>query len=251
MIDWRDRIRAFGIHGAISLCVAAIAFILVFFVWYPSYYREISGGRELFWILITVDVILGPLLTLSVFDRRKSFQALAFDLSVIGLVQLIALSYGLWTVFVARPVHLVFEYDQYRVAHAVEVPVDLLDKTPPGIVALPLAGPTVLSLRPTRGNETFDIAMAELAGAPACARPDLWQPYEMARTSILQKAKPVTELLARLPDKSGIINHVIKKTGRPTEQLRYLPLRGRNAFWTALIDPQTTEILGVIPLDPY
>ena len=44
---------------------------LVFALWYPYPYREISGGRELFLIVVAVDVIMGPLLTLAVFNRSK------------------------------------------------------------------------------------------------------------------------------------------------------------------------------------
>ena len=251
MFNWRDRFRAFGIHFLISLCLAAIAALLVFFVWYPFPYREVSGGRELFLILVSVDVILGPLLTFSIFDRRKSRRALAFDFSVIGLAQLAALSYGLWTVFVARPVHMVFEYDRFRVVHAIEVPENLLTKTPAEIVALPITGPTMLSIRVAKGNEIVDVTLAELNGTPASARPDFWQPYESARSSVLQHAKPASALLTRFPGQAALINHGIESAGRPAEQLLYLPLFGRKEFWTVLIDKDTTQVLFAIPLDPY
>lgn len=251
MLSWRDRFKASGIHFSISLSVAALAALLVFSVWYPYPYRDISGGRELFLILVTVDVILGPLLTFSIFDRRKSRRALAFDFSAIGLTQLAALGYGLWVVFAARPVHLVFEYDRFRVVHAVEVPQELLPKTPPGIDALPLTGPTMLPLRPTTGSERADAVMAELAGTPTAARPDFWQPYEAARASVLQQAKPVSALKQRFPAQATLIEQGIAASGRPAERLLYLPLYGRKEFWTALIDPDTTQVLATIPLEPY
>ena len=251
MFNWRDRLTAFGIHFSISLGVAVLAALLVFLVWYPYPYREISGGRELFLILVTVDVILGPLLTFSIFDRRKTRRALAFDFTTIGLTQLAALGYGLWTVFSARPVHLVFEYDRFRVVHAVEVPQDLLSKTPAGIEALPITGPTMLSLRPTTGSERADTVMAELAGEPTAARPDFWQPYETARSAVLTRAKPVSALKARFPTKAGEIDRGIAASGRPVEQLLYLPLYGRKEFWTALVDRESAQVVATIPLDPY
>jgi hypothetical protein len=251
MFNWRDRLTASGIHFLISLGFAAAAALLVFMVWYPYPYREISGGRELFLILITVDVILGPLLTFSIFDRKKTRRALAFDFAVIGLTQLAALGYGLWTVFSARPVHLVFEYDRFRVVHAIEVPQELLPKTPPGIDALPLNGPTTLSLRPARADERADAVMAELAGTPTAARPDFWQPYELARASVLQHAKPVSALKARFPAQAGRIDQGIAASGRPAEKLLYLPLFGRKDFWTVFIDPDSTAVVAAIPLDPY
>ena len=45
---WADRLRASGIHLALSLVVAGLAALFVFGIWYPYPYREISGGRELF-----------------------------------------------------------------------------------------------------------------------------------------------------------------------------------------------------------
>jgi hypothetical protein len=251
MDNWRDRLKAFGIHFSISLAVAALAAMLVFFIWYPYPYREISGGRELFLILVTVDVILGPLLTFSIFDRRKSRLALGVDFSAIGITQLAALGYGLWVVFAARPVHLVFEYDRFRVVHAVEVPPALLPKTPPGIDALPLSGPTMLSLRQVKDSEKVDAVMAELAGAPTAARPDFWQPYETERAAVLKHAKPVSELKKRFPAQATLIDQGIAASGRPAEKLRYLPLVGRKEFWTAFIDAETTQVLAAIPLDPY
>lgn len=100
---WADRLKASGIHLGVSLIVAALAALLVFGIWYPYPYREISGDR---------------------------------DLMVVALLQLSALGYGLWTVFVARPVHMVFEYDRFRVVHAIDVAPELLARTPPGILKI-------------------------------------------------------------------------------------------------------------------
>ena len=105
---WKDRLRASAIHLAISLGIAALAALLVFALWYPYPYREISGGRALFLILVSVDVIIGPLITLAVFNRAKPAKELRRDLASGGLIQLAALAYGLWTMFLARPVRRVF-----------------------------------------------------------------------------------------------------------------------------------------------
>ena len=61
-IAWQARLKASGIHFGISLTIALMAALLVFVVWYPYPYREISGGRELFFIVVTVDVILARII---------------------------------------------------------------------------------------------------------------------------------------------------------------------------------------------
>ena len=153
MVIARERLNASGIHLGNSRCIAALAALLVFAVWDPYPYREVSGGRELFLIVTAVDVILGPLITLAIFNRSKSARELTMDLTVVACVQLAALGYGLWTVAVARPGHLVFEFDRLRVVHSVDIPEELLARTPPGIDAEPWHGPTPLAVRPFRSSE--------------------------------------------------------------------------------------------------
>lgn len=249
---WGDRCKASAVHLCLSLCIAAMAGLLVFTVWYPHPYREISGGRELFFILVAVDVVLGPLITLAVFNRRKPRKELQRDLGIVCLIQLAALGYGLWTVAVARPVHMVFEYKIFRVVHAIDVPRELLSLSPPGVNALPITGPTVIGLRPFKDSkESFDATVAAMQGVSLSARPDLWQPYEKSVQDVLNEAKPAIELLGRFHEKSEEINLVLSKVGRKSSNTMYIPLASRKAFWTAFIDPITAEIVATMPLDSF
>ena len=249
---WRDRLKASGIHLILSLVVAALSALLVFGIWYPYPYREISGGRELFLLVVTVDVILGPLITLAIFDRSKGWPVLRRDLAVVGLLQLGALGYGLWTVFVARPVHMVFEYDRFRVVHAIDVPVSLLDQTPPDVNAMPLFGPTVLSLRPFRDqNEKMDATVAALQGVSLASRPDLWQPYAKAVPDVLKVARPVSALKSRFASQAAEIDGVLASAGRSAQGTVYVPMVGRKTFWTVFLDPATGDIKAYLPLDSF
>ena len=250
--NWKDRLRASAIHLGISVAIAVLAALLVFLVWYPYPYREISGGRELFLILVGVDVVLGPLITLTIFNRTKPWRVLARDLAIVGLIQLSALGYGMWTVFVARPVHLAFEIDRFRVVHAIEVPTELLTQAPEQLQTLPLFKPTVLAVRPFRSNEeSFEATLSALEGLHLGARPDLWQAYADARPRVLEAASPVSLLAQRFADKTELIDDAIARTGRPPESLLYLPLVGRNEPWTVLLDSSTAELVGFIALDSF
>ena len=248
----KDRLGASGIHLGISLCVAVFAAALVFGLWYPYPYGEISGGRELFFLVVAVDVIMGPLITLAIFNRAKPRRELLIDFTVVGLLQLAALGYGLWTVFAARPVHLVFEYSRMSVVHAIDVDADLLAKAPTSLQKLPVTGPTVIALRPFKNPaEQFDATMAAFEGFPLAARSDLWQAYEPVRADVLKEAKPVAELRARFSNQAAQIDLAIAATGRPVTDLRYLPLLSRKTAWTVLLDTTTAEPLGYLPLDSF
>ncbi|MEO7640825.1 MAG: TfpX/TfpZ family type IV pilin accessory protein [Ramlibacter sp.] len=253
MTQWKERFVAAAIHFGLSLSIAGLAALLVFGLWYPYPYREISGGRELFLIVVAVDVILGPLITFVIFNRKKPMRELRRDLAVVVLIQLSALGYGLWTVFIARPVHLVFEIDRFRVVHAIDIDEELLKKKPAGIDAMPLLGPTMLAVRPFRdSNESADATLAALRGADLGARPDLWQTWDEGKSRALAAAKPVSQLKARFPARSAEIDSVLKdaRIAKP-ESVLYLPLVGRKSFWTAFVDPVNADVIGFMPLDSF
>ena len=246
-----NRSRAALIHLAISLIIAALAAGLVFLLWYPEPYGQLSGGRELFLILVIVDVIIGPAITLIIYSTKKSRLHLLADFSVIGALQLSALFYGLWTMHEARPVHLVFEYHRMAVVHAVDVHPELLQEAPAAYRRLPLTGPTLLSLRPLSANEMFDFTMLALDGIPLAAQPGLWQPYAHARADILKESRPLAELRSRFPEQAPQIDKAAARAGLPEKQLRYLPMLARTAAWTVLIDAESLLPVGYLPIDSF
>jgi len=249
---WRPRLRAAGVHLALSALVAALTGLLVFALWYPYPYGDLSGGRELFQLVVSVDVVLGPLLTLAVFSLAKPRRELRRDLAVIVLLQLAGLSYGLWTVYQARPVHVVFEYYRFRVVHQADIPPELASRVPAGIEAGATGAPTWIALRPFRDEaEKMEFTLTALGGVPLSARPELWQPYAAGRGQILAAAKPVAALKQRFPQQAAAVDAALARSGRDSARAAYLPLLGRKAAWTVLLDAQTAEPIGYLPLDSF
>lgn len=247
-----ERLKASAIHFSVCMVIAAFVALIIFGVWYTYPYREISGGRDLLLTLVAVDVVLGPLITLMIFDRAKPWVELRRDLFIVALIQLAALSYGLWTVFVARPVHLVFEIDRFRVVHAIDVDDTLLPQTPRSIQALPITGPTLLAVRPFKDDkERMDATLAALQGVSLAFRPDFWRPYNEATADVLKEAKPATQLLSRFTARAAEIEQVLAKIGRKPGDVVYLPLVGRKSFWTVFLDPVTAQVLTTMPLDSF
>lgn len=243
------RIKPFLIHLCISAFIAAVVAAIIFFVWYPHPYRTISGGAQLFFMIVSIDVIMGPLCTLIICKPEKSRLALGFDYTTIGLVQLAALAYGTWTMAVARPVHMVFEKDLFRVAHATEIEKDLLGDTPPGINALPLTGPDMLSIKmPEKSdqkNTSLDLA---LAGTLEAFQPALWVPYD--GKAAFAAAREMDELRKRLPKAGAAIDAAVRAAGVPEADLRWTVVVGRQfVTWTVLLDRQG-RIAAYLPHDP-
>lgn len=248
---WKDRALAAGAHLGTSLAVAALAAGLVFFVWYPYPYREVSGGRELFFLVVAVDVVLGPLLTFAVFNHKKPWKNLRLDLAVIVVLQLAALAYGLWTVAVARPVHLVFEYDRFRPIHAIELEESQLAKAPQPLRSLSWTGPSPLGLRPLVGNEKMEATMAALAGVHLGLQAQYWQDYALSRAEVLKTGKPLAELRSRFSAQTELINQAVRSAGRAEAQLLWVPMVSRKEFWTVLVDAQSAQPLAFLPIDSF
>jgi len=110
-----SRWRAFAIHFSISLLVFLLMLAVILLVWYPGILFSIDGGWTGLRIVIGVDLVLGPLLTLVVFKSGK--PGLKFDLSCIAIAQLSCMAAGMWIVYNERPLALVLAYDTiYSVA---------------------------------------------------------------------------------------------------------------------------------------
>ena len=198
---------------------------------------------------------MGPLLTFTVFSRSKPAGELRRDLAMIGLLQLAALVYGLWTVSIVRPVHLAFEIDRFRVVHAIDILKDEINKAPPELQRLPWTGPTLLSVREfTNEKEGFEATMAAINGLSLGARPELWQSYEKARPQILKAAKPVSDLKQRFPAQANMIDAALTSalgSNAPNRAVGHVPLVGRDKFWTVLLDLNSIEVIAFVPIDSF
>ncbi len=246
----RHRARAAGLHLLISLTLAALVAALVFGLWYPGIYRHISGGRALFLLVMGVDVVLGPLLTFAVFNLRKGWPHLRRDLAVIGVIQLAALGYGIYTVCIARPVAMVYEVDRFRVLIADEVYRKELPKARPEYRRLPLTGPWQLGARKPQGaDEKNDALFGGVEGADIGQRPLFWQPYADSMADALGRAKPVALLLKQYPAQAAELSAQLREFKVDAASARFLPVMARGN-WVAVLDAHGA-IAGFLPVEGF
>ncbi|HEV7929156.1 MAG TPA: hypothetical protein VGP12_03385, partial [Nitrosospira sp.] len=224
IVDFAARRKAAGIHLAVSVFVGTLAAILVFGLWYPYPYSLISGGQALFILILSVDLVLGPMLTLIVFNHSKTKSQLTRDIAVVGVLQLAGLAYGLNTVFLARPVAIVFEVNQFRVVSDTDVMHSELPSALPELRKLSLTGPKILAARraesPDERLKAIDLA---LQGFDVGTRPSYWQPYSEAVDLVLERARPLAEMHRRYPQHTSDIDQAVLKTGRNLAELKFLP----------------------------
>lgn len=243
-----------SIHLLISFTIALLMAALVFLVWYKYPYTHMLGGLELFFIVCSVDVICGPLMTLILANPKKSKRETALDFSMVAAIQIAALLYGMHTVYVARPVYYAFDADRFTTVTAAELaelvePQDMA-KAPKELQSLPKLGAKPIALY--WEQEMVDI---EKVFIPIMARPEQWRVYDKtAETAkVREKMLPVEKLYTFAPNKNkkAIIDKAVAKTNIPADKLYFLPFTcDRNLDWSALLNEQG-EIVGYVDADGF
>ena len=245
-----DKIRAFLIHLAISLIVVAALCGLIFFVWYPGAFFEVRGTWNALKILISVDLVVGPLLTLVVYKAGKS--SLKFDMSVIAAIQLLALVYGSWVLYQERPYYMIFAVDRFELIgrHEVDTSGAVFDSLP----VKPLVGPAqAIALRPDNPEDLQQLMNEVLFEAKPDIerRPNLWHAYAEAKEHVAERLVDLAKLTGQGPDAAATVEAYLQSTNRNAAELGYIPLIGRERNFAVILDRETVDPLAILDLEPW
>ena len=249
---FRAAAQAAGVHLICSLLVALASAALVLGIWYPFPYRELSGGRELFLLIVSIDVICGPILTFVVFDRKKLIGELRRDLLLIAVIQLVALGYGLNTVWQARPLFLALDKDRFKVVMASDLEVGAFSNLPLRLRPSWFSGPIVIGLREPKSVEERNKVMfaAVEGGRDYAERPEFYIPFDEAvALKSLARARPLARFLQIRPDQLEHAKEISIEKGIDIAQAQYLPVVGRQD-WVAVLTPKG-QIAGYLKGDGF
>lgn len=208
------------------------------------------GGLELFLLVVAVDVVCGPLLTMVIYKTTKPRLELVRDLSCVAIIQLTALLYGLYIVMAVRPVYLVYEVDRFNAISAMDVDeTELINVKSPWNV-LPVWEVLVIATRePKDDDERLKSISASLMGREPSTRPDWWQPFNnTSRRDALHRARKLADLRSihnKNPGAMKKIDIAIGDARKTEDSLRWLPLTSkRDTDWVVLVDSHTAEPLA-------
>jgi hypothetical protein len=251
MIDWREKLVAFAIHFVLTALLAAVAAALIFFVWFPAPFQTMVGGTDLFMLVVGCDLVLGPLMSLVIYNSRKSRRKLVMDYGIVSVLQVAALVYGVWVVAGARPAYVAFNKDRIEVVTASELTAaELGAARDPRYGALPWAGPRHVFVK-VPAFERQDAMFQSLVGNEEYKRPKFFVPYEEGIPAILERAKNLESLTTKFPATKARIDAAVPEFDLPPERLRWLPAHHSKGFWMAVVDAQTGWPVGYLPLDTY
>ena len=200
------RLLAGGIHLSISAVIFLVALYLILVHWYPGFHFAVDGGWRGIRIMAGVDLVLGPTMTLIIFNPLKARRLIAFDLACIGVTQLAALVWGFYAIHSQRPV--VVSFYQGAFLSATEQPLKLEKYDRAELKTLSDRQPAlVFTAEPANDDEATRAAMQEMIGkVPMNADPfffrrfaDHWPAVKAQALDPSKRSKENAAFAAELP----------------------------------------------------
>lgn len=240
------RFVASGIHLLISLSIGLALLVLLLLVWYPAPMLEAIGGYEIFFLIIGIDVIVGPLLTLIVFKAGK--PSLKFDLLVISFLQVAALAYGVDSLLGARPAYVAALGDKFQVVQAPEVTTTNLEKAK---TSVPLWGPLWVGTKAPESRQDIDVVqdLTQFGGGRGHL-PQLHIPYESMAKDVLAKSLPISTLIAANTGKADEIRAWLKGRNHDENSAKYQPIKISASEFAVILDGKSGAVVGIAPFKP-
>ena len=241
------RFKAFLLHLVGSALIALLTLGLVFRLWYPAPLQDAVGVTEIYLLLLLVDVVVGPLLTLLVFKVGK--KTLVLDMTAILLLQCAALGYGLWTVAEGRPAWLVFNSGRFDLVQALEIDERKLDEAADSYRHPSWLGPRwVGAVTPEGLVGRPDLRMADFLknGTTFTQRPQLYRPLEEMADAMRQGMQPLASLNRFNPDER--VSATL--AGWPDAD-GWLPLMAQAQPKVVLMRKDTASVVAIVDLNPW
>ncbi len=244
------RLKAAAIHFLISIIVVITIITLMLTLWYPHAYFKLMGGTKLIYLIGGVDVFIGPLLTFIVFKTGK--KSLRFDLAVIGMLQVAAMSYGLYVMFEARPIFTVFNIDTFYVESVVDiVPSQLAKAKKQEWRTASITGPRLVAIGMSydyQNKEDKNLVFA--LGNRVQTYPKVYEDYAKHQLAVIKAGKALSELIAVSADNKTNVDAFLQKTYRPMTDFLFLPIYSAVSQMSAIVDAKTGELIEIIDAKP-
>lgn len=243
----RDKLIAFGVHLGLSLLVFLTLLFIILNYWYPHPLFTTDGGWKVLRIVVLVDVVLGPILTLVVYRRGK--PRLKLDMTLIILVQLGALIGGGWVTYKERPLFVAAVEGELVPAAASLYTLrnddlgilDRFGETNTRIIAIDLPADSM--------PRSEILAQAMRDGLPLYDYPDLFRP---PRESDFRPSKgdalTLEALAARDETAAREVRAFVTKYPHADSRFLFVPMRTRVGLWVAAINRGTLQLVDVLAI---
>lgn len=240
------RLKFFLSHLSFSFLIALLVIGLVFFIWYPLPLATAVGVTDLFLMLLVIDIILGPLLGLLIYKESK--KTLKFDLSVIILIQIAALCYGVFSIEQGRPAWLVFHADHFELVRKNDIILENIDQAHPQFQQISWTGPqfAAVKLAVSPQQRQNDMFTEVLGGISLAQQPERYVELTQAKNQIQQRALPLKELEQYNPK-----TDVEKALAKYPKADAWLPLKANAIDMVVLVNKESASTIKIVDLRPW
>ncbi|WP_457095440.1 TfpX/TfpZ family type IV pilin accessory protein [Lysobacter sp. P5_B9] len=246
------RWKASAIHLTLSVLVLCTIAAVLVWRWYPPGLFHMANADKLLLIIAGVDVVMGPLLTLIVYKQGK--KRLKFDLTMIALLQLGAMGYGLHTVWQSRPVYMVAVIDRFTLVFANELEPEDLRAAEDRFRTLPwLNVETVAAVLPTDPTENHGfLVRSSQTGKDIDLLPKYYTPYAAVARGMLGHSAPAREFAAQLSgEEAKAFSSALQSTGLDPARVRVAPISSSRGDASMLLDARDGRPLKPVDVDPW
>jgi hypothetical protein len=248
------RLKAFGWHLLGSSMALSIVLGGLYLGWYrwPGWY--LTGVVHVASIFGSVDLTLGPLVTLLIANPKKPRGQLARDIAIIATIQLCALVYGAATLWSGRPLYYTFSADRLETVHGADVPSaerELARSQNPQFAPYWYSLPRWVWAKMPEDEATRNkiITSAVAGGDDVIDMPRYFKPWEQASSERSKQLKRVDELLIFTKPERKILKERMTALGLPADQPIGMYLIGSDRPLLAVFDPAGAQIKALIRPD--
>jgi hypothetical protein len=245
------RLRAFGLHLLGSATALTLILGALYLGWYrwPGWY--LSSVLHVVGIVVLVDLVIGPTLTLVIANPNKHRRTLARDIAMIIAVQLIALGYGAVTLWGGRPLYYAFSVNSLDMVQASDI------EDPERKLALkqnPSFAPHWYSLpRWIWAPLPEDTATAEkivtgsiFGGHDVTDMPRYFKPWDQGLPKLRDQLARVDDIQYLSKGEKKSMRTRLSQLGLATDQKNTLIMWGGSRRLLAVFDPATLHIKALL-----
>jgi len=250
----RFRLKAFSLHLAGSATALTLVLGALWVSWYlwPGWY--LSSALHVVGIVVLVDLVLGPTLTLIVASPGKPRAELARDITIIVAVQLLALVYGAATLWQGRPLYYTFSVDRLELVEASDLKaedVEVARRENPALAPRWYSRPRwIWAPLPENPEEAKRIAMGTVTGgADVIQMPRYFRPWTQGLPQLRVRLRKIDELSDFSREEKNSLTNRVAQLGLPPDQADAMVLWGGSRRVLAVFDLKTLEILALLRAD--
>jgi hypothetical protein len=243
------RLKLFSLHLLSSATVLTLILGCLYFGWYrwPGWY--LTGVTRVILVMVSVDVVLGPTLTLIIASPKKARRELARDIGIIVAVQLCALTYGSVQLWNGRPLYYVFSENALSVVQAYDINDQDADlgrqqnaEFAPHWYSLPR---WVWVALPQDPKERQALVSGTSSGAAVISMPKYYKPWEKGLPALRDQLYKLDDSKFFFGSEKKKLKERMQAAGMATDQADTLPFTGRTRPLLAVFNRSSLQITGM------